>query len=272
MTDDADDILQRINTSARTSLDTLHAFAELDSTNTWLLQQESPLRGRFRAVIAEHQTAGRGRDGKIWLSAPASGLCLSLAYTFAETPRNLPSLTLAIGVGLAVALGEIGVRDVALKWPNDLVAHDAKLGGILTEVHSKGGKGHTVVVGVGLNVDLSNAMRYTAPASWTVRITDLTECMGAPPIRAELAAAVIESLIDSVSRFERDGFGPFRSAWQNCDWLKGKTVRVQQSHGLINGIADGIDDDGALLIRTDTGTERVISGSVEVPAYGAACA
>ena len=266
MTDRADDVLGRMGHAERRLLDVLEAFAELESTNTWLLQQESPPPGRFRAVIAEHQTAGRGRNEKIWHSTPSSSLCLSLAYTFAKAPRNLPSLTLATGVGIAAALLTLGAHGIALKWPNDLVANDGKLGGILTEIHSGGGAGQTVVVGVGLNIDLSNAMRYTPPASWTVKITDLAHCMATLPDRSALAAAIIASLIDSVGRFEREGFGAFHSTWQNSDWLKGKTVRVQQSHGLITGIADGIDDDGALLVRTDARTERVVSGSVELPA------
>jgi BirA family biotin operon repressor/biotin-[acetyl-CoA-carboxylase] ligase len=268
---DADDILRRTG-SARAALDTLEVFAELESTNTYLLQQARPGAGRFRAVLAGHQTAGRGRDDKIWHSPPGSGLCLSLAYTFASMPRNLPSLTLAVGVALAAALERLGAGGLALKWPNDLVVRDGKLGGILTEIHSDAESARTVVIGIGVNVDLPNSMRYAAPTSWSNRVTDLVACMEELPGRADLAAAVITGVIDGVERFVRDGFGPFREAWQEYDWLRGKRISVQQVQRRITGIADGIGEDGALLVKTESGTERVISGSIQVPAMGVACA
>jgi BirA family biotin operon repressor/biotin-[acetyl-CoA-carboxylase] ligase len=270
---DADDILQRIPDTARVSLDALEWFAQLESTSSWLKQQASPPRGRFRAVIAEHQTAGRGRNEKIWLSPPSSGVCLSVSYTFGDLPRNLPALTLAIGIGIAEALQKLGARDVALKWPNDLIAAGRKLGGILTEIQSAGDDGgRTVVVGIGVNVDLPDSIRYAAPTAWTSGISDLAGCMDGVPDRAELAAVIIAALIDSIRRFESEGLAALRSRWRAYDWLQGKTVSVQQAAGDITGVADGIDEDGALLVKTDAGTERVMSGSVRVAAYREVCA
>jgi BirA family transcriptional regulator, biotin operon repressor / biotin---[acetyl-CoA-carboxylase] ligase len=268
---DPDDILQRIGSEARESLELLEVFPELESTNSWLLQQAGPSRGRFHAVIAEHQTAGRGRSDKIWLSPPGSGLCLSLAYTFAELPRHLPSLTLAIGAAIATALEDLGAKDLALKWPNDLMAQDGKLGGILTELQSNGEGGRAVVVGLGLNVDLPDTMRYTPPTSWTSKVTDLAACLpGELPERAALIAAVVKSMVECIARFAREGFGHFHSVWQRYDWLKGKQWSVQQAQRRITGLADGIDEDGALLLRTNVGVERIISGSIDLSAYGAA--
>ena len=267
---DPDDILQRIGSDARSSLELLEVFPELESTNSWLLQQRSPSRGRFRAVIAEHQTAGRGRSDKIWLSPGGSGLCLSLAYTFAELPRHLPSLTLAIGAAIATALENLGAKDLALKWPNDLMAQDSKLGGILTELKTNGKGSRAVVVGLGLNVDLPDTMRYTPPTSWTSKITDLAACLPELPDRAALIAAVLNSIVDCIERFVREGFGHFHSIWQRYDWLKGKRWSVQQAQRRITGIAEGIDGHGALLLRTSAGLERVISGSIQLPSCGAA--
>jgi BirA family transcriptional regulator, biotin operon repressor / biotin---[acetyl-CoA-carboxylase] ligase len=269
---DPDDILQRIGSDARASLESLEVFPELESTNTWLLQQASPSRGRFRAVIAEHQTAGRGRSDKIWLSPPGSGLCLSLAYTFAELPRHLPSLTLAIGAAIAAALENLGAKDLALKWPNDLMAQDGKLGGILTELQSQREGGRAVVVGLGLNVDLPNTMRYTPPTSWASKVTDLAACLpGELPERAALVAAVLKSMVECIERFAREGFHHFHAIWQRYDWLKGKRWSVQQAQRRITGIAEGIDAHGALILRTNAGLEHIVSGSIELPACGAAC-
>jgi BirA family transcriptional regulator, biotin operon repressor / biotin---[acetyl-CoA-carboxylase] ligase len=267
---DADEILQRIGSEARASLELLEVFPELESTNSWLLRQASPSCGRFRAVIAEHQTAGRGRSDKIWLSPRGSGLCLSLAYTFAELPRHLPSLTLAIGAAIATVLENLGAKDLALKWPNDLMAQDGKLGGILTELQSNSDRGRAVVVGLGLNVDLPDRMRYTPPTSWTSRVTDLAACLPELPERGALIAAIVKSFVECIERFAREGFGHFHSIWQRYDWLKGKQWSVQQAQRRITGIAQGIDEHGALLLKTNAGLERIISGSIELPACGAA--
>jgi len=257
---DSEDIRKRLTGPARARIDALEVFAEIESTNTYLLEQGSPLPGRYRVAIAAHQTAGRGRVGKSWLSPESSGLCLSLSYTFCKMPHNLSSLTLASGLAIAAQLQKFGVDDVALKWPNDIIAHGGKLGGILTEM--KPGGGGTVVTGIGVNVALPAAMLQSE--SWIGKISDLERCLASPPTRDELAVAVIGCLFDAISRFERDGFGPFREAWPGFDWLKGKQVVVEQAVGRIEGLANGIDPDGALLVQTKGGRARVVSGSVAV--------
>lgn len=269
---DAEAILQALTESERAHLDGLDVFAEIESTNTYLLERPAPRPGHFCVAIAEHQTAGRGRQGKRWISPPSSGLALSLSFTFVETPACLPSLTLAAGIGIAAALQTIGVNDIGLKWPNDIVAKDGKLGGILTELQSRGGKGATVVIGVGLNVDLPRAMQIEAPAKWTTRVTDLTECVDALPSRAVLTAGMVQCLFGCLARFETDGFSAFHAAWETYDWLKGKTVTCPQPAGPVTGIAEGVDVDGALLVRTPEGRYRIVTGSVTVCDRTSACA
>jgi len=149
---DVTEVQRPLTELANSRLDKLEAFSSIASTNTYLLAQPAPAVGRYRVAIADHQTSGRGRHNRRWLSAPGSGLCLSLSYTFAKTPEQLPGLTLAIGVGVVGALQHLEVDGVSLKWPNDIVALDGKLGGILTEVQSGFSDGATVVTGIGLNV------------------------------------------------------------------------------------------------------------------------
>jgi BirA family biotin operon repressor/biotin-[acetyl-CoA-carboxylase] ligase len=269
---DAAAILQALSESERERLDELEIFAQIDSTNTWLLERPAPRPGHFCVAIAEHQTAGRGRPGKQWISPPSSGLALSVSFTFAGTPASLPSLTLAAGIGIAAALQTIGVRDVGLKWPNDIVARDGKLGGILTELQPGRGTGATVVIGVGLNVELPRAMHMEAPVQWTARITDLRECVDALPSRVTLTAGMVQCLLGCLDRFEAEGFGAFHAAWETYDWLKGKTVTIPQPAGPVTGIADGIDGDGALRIRTPEGIRRIVTGSVTVCNPATACA
>jgi BirA family biotin operon repressor/biotin-[acetyl-CoA-carboxylase] ligase len=261
----AERIRDPITSVAGARLDILEVLSEIESTNSYLLEQPSPAPGRFRVVLADHQTAGRGRQDRIWQSPPASGLCLSMAYTFGRVPDKLPSLTLALGIGVAEALERLGVGGISLKWPNDIIACDGKLGGILTEVQNGASDGVTVVAGIGLNVDLPDSMQLLEGPSWTNKIVDLKECTGNPPSREKLSVAVIESLIDCTIRFESDGFAPFQDSWERYDWLKGKQIVVDMPDGRCCGVADGVDYDGALSVRTGENRRRIITGTISLP-------
>lgn len=265
----ADDILRLLTDAERDRIGALEVFAELGSTNSYLLSEAAPAVGGFRVAIAENQTEGRGRLGRRWISPPLSGLCMSVAHTFAETPPNLPSLTLAIGAGVAAALQTMGVEDIALKWPNDLVARNGKLGGILTEVRPEIGSGRTMVIGLGLNVDLPDTMREAPREPRAARIVDLKECVEWLPSRPALAAGILQCVIAVIARFGRDGFSAFHAAWQDRDWLQGKHVSIAHADEEVRGVANGIAEDGALLVGTVEGTRRVVSGSVTVIDSGA---
>jgi BirA family biotin operon repressor/biotin-[acetyl-CoA-carboxylase] ligase len=261
---DVNQIRQPISDLPRARLDLLEVFAELESTNSYLLEQVAPPPGRFRVVLAEHQTAGRGRMDRVWHSPPSSGLCMSMSYTFAEAPKNLPSVTLAIGVGLAEALKKLGFSGVGLKWPNDLVVCDGKLGGILTEVRSTSAKAMTIVVGVGINVDLGcspGASRITSSIGYA---SDLASCLADLPSRSVISAGMIEGLFNTLAAFEDEGFDRFYAAWERFDWLRGQRVSVETAGGAQRGVCQGIDIDGALLLRTELGQKRIISGSIKL--------
>ncbi len=262
---DAEIIREPLTGMAAARLDILEVFAEIESTNSYLLDQPSPPPGRFRVALADHQTAGRGRLDRIWQSPPSSGLCLSMAYTFRRVPDKLPSLTLALGIGVAEALERLGIGGISLKWPNDIVAGGGKLGGILTEVGNRASSGVTVVAGIGLNVDLPGSMQALNEPSWTNKIVDLKGCTGYPPSREKLSVAVIESTFDCMVRYETDGFVSFRDDWERYDWLKGKQIVVEMPDGCCSGVADGVDTDGALIIQTDEVRRRIINGTITLP-------
>lgn len=259
---DVSAIREPLTDLARSKLDKLEVFSSIASTNTYLLAQPGPAAGRFRVAIAEHQTAGRGRHSRRWISAPGSGLCLSFSYTFAQMPAQLPGLTLAIGIGLVKALQHLAIGGVKLKWPNDIVALDGKLGGILTEVQSPTGDGVTVVTGIGLNVHLHDIVDFGAESDWAQRAVDLNSIKQDPPARELLAGTIVEYLYSTFSRFEESGFGAFVEVWQQLDWLRDREITVDQPNGQMTGIAAGVDDDGALLIDNGNARTRVISGSI----------
>ncbi|HZD52838.1 MAG TPA: biotin--[acetyl-CoA-carboxylase] ligase [Woeseiaceae bacterium] len=260
----ASDILRLLTDTERACLDQIEAFESIDSTNTHLLEQPAPRAGQFRAAIADYQTQGRGRYGRRWIAPPGAALCLSVAGTFGDPPGNLPSLTLAMGVSVAAALRTLGVGDVALKWPNDVVACDGKLGGILTEVSRRGPSGCTVVVGLGLNIDLPPAMIDAPEGRWASKITDLKGCVDALPSNAQLGTGLLQCMLATFTRFESDGFAAFCDAWRDYDWLKGRHVSVPQAEDTVEGRAKGIDADGALLVETTEGTRHIFTGSVTI--------
>ena len=257
-----DSILASIDGRARSRLDALEVFSELESTNTYLLGEPCPPPGRFRVVLAEHQTGGRGRMQRSWVSPPLSGLCMSTAFTFVRQPDEFASLSLVVGIAIAAALERLGIQGIGLKWPNDLVLRDGKLGGILPEVHPAKTQGVTVVVGTGINVDLRHDRAALDITSSLGRAVDLASCCSELPARAEIAAALVESLIDRITQFEADGFASFHQAWREYDWLRGRAVTIEGAAANSAGIADGVDTDGALLLSAEGTTRRITSGSV----------
>ena len=169
---DADQVRGPLSEALDGRLEALDVFDEIESTNSYLLAEPAPAAGCIRVALADHQTAGRGRRGRRWVSPPAACICLSLSYTFTTPPRDFPAATIAVGIGVARSLESLGLRGVGLKWPNDVVIRDGKLGGILTEVHTSGPGLLTVVVGVGINVDLRDAKEV---AGMVTRIGDISD-------------------------------------------------------------------------------------------------
>lgn len=238
---------------------------ETDSTNTWLYAAPPPPPGMPRIVLAELQRAGRGRRGRSWLAPFASGLTFSVAWTFAETPPGLPATGLALGVAVAETLRELGLGDVGLKWPNDIVWRQRKLGGLLLQMRSEAGGPASVVAGLGLNLALPAAARDALSAAGALPVADLREAMaGHGPGRNELAAALSTALLAALAEFEREGFGAFAPRWARLDALAGARVRVAQGTGSVEGEARGTDADGALLVAVDGRVERFHSGDVSL--------
>ena len=258
----ADRIREAISGEIRSHLDILEVFSEIESTNSYLLKQRRPAPGRYRVALAENQTAGRGRMDRSWYSPPSSGLCMSMAFTFGRMPENLPSLSLAIGTGIAQALERLGSSGIGLKWPNDIIARDGKLGGVLSEVLAANAEGVTVVVGIGLNIDLENTDVNSRITSRLGGAADLASCRDELPSRAVISAALIERLYDTMLRFEVDGFSTFIDAWQEYDWLRGQKVTIETADGRAVGVAQGVDTDGALLLVANGNRRRITSGSV----------
>lgn len=260
---DVDGIGAGLDGATRASLELLETFDEIDSTNSYLMQQAKPQPGSIRVAATLNQTAGRGRYGKKWVSPPGSGLCLSIAYTFERKPENLPALTLAIGLGVINALEVCNVDGVMLKWPNDLVLNGGKLGGILTEAHASGTKAISIVTGIGINIDVAAGFEHELGPERTLPVADLSACGTELPTHDRMTAQLINSTFSTVVEYEARGFAPFHRRWSAHDWLKGQNVTVDVKNQKVSGRAAGIDENGALLLDLDKGERlSITSGSV----------
>jgi len=262
---DADRIRRSLDAAACVALGELEVFAEIESTNSYLMQQSGPEAGRFRVAVTDKQTAGRGRHGKTWQSPPGSGLCLSMAYTFGQNPANLAALTLAIGLGVIENLGSQGIAGLQLKWPNDLIASNGKLGGILTETKMGAHDALTVVTGIGLNIDLGDGLSLEDEEGRALQVVDLRSHAIEVPPAEHLAATMINGLQQTFVAYEQNGFEGFAGSWADYDWLHGRVISVETSGREVSGIGAGIASDGALLLETrDAGIQRITSGTVRV--------
>lgn len=233
------------------------------STNTELVERPYPAQGHADVLLAEFQTAGRGRRGRTWLAPPGGAVCMSLSWTFPEVPRDAGSLSLAVGVCVLRALRSHGVTDVRLKWPNDVLVGDRKLGGILIELRAESGGPACVVIGIGLNVALGGDVLEKI-AMTGLQAIDLVSVTGAPVSRNALAASLIGHCIAGLREFEKEGLKPFIEEWQSADALHGRELSVQSGEESIRGLSRGVDISGALLVETRDGLKKFFSGEVTV--------
>jgi BirA family biotin operon repressor/biotin-[acetyl-CoA-carboxylase] ligase len=244
---------------------TIETAWTVDSTNSVLLARQNPPYGACDVLLAEYQTAGRGRRGRAWVAPPGGSICLSLCWAFREGPQDLGSLGLVIGVCALRALRELGLEDIGLKWPNDIVIDGKKLGGILIELRAESAGPASVVIGIGLNVALGSSVLETIGETGASPI-DLVTAGMQQPSRNAVSAALITQFIRGLILFEKEGLRPFAEEWRAADALRGRQIEVHTTEGVARGLARGIDLHGALVLETPQGVRRFVSGDVTVRA------
>jgi BirA family biotin operon repressor/biotin-[acetyl-CoA-carboxylase] ligase len=242
----------------------LEVHTELGSTNRRLLA-EPPPPGLLDVCIAEFQTEGRGRRGRRWSVPLGGGICLSLGWQFAGMPAEPGALALAVGVAVRRVLERVAGLAIALKWPNDLVFDERKLGGILVELAAEAQGSVHVVAGIGINVALPPAV-LPSLSDWPRGAVDLKTALGSePPPRAALVGALVGELAELAADYPAHGFAAYRGEWRSADFLRGRAVRLDEPAGTLYGTAAGIDAGGALLVELASGERRrVVAGDVSV--------
>ncbi|NNG24656.1 biotin--[acetyl-CoA-carboxylase] ligase [Telluria aromaticivorans] len=235
----------------------IEVVAETGSTNADLLARAAQLTEPL-LLVAENQTAGRGRAGRSWLSSSEGSLTFSLAWKFDGGPQALSGLPLAVGVALGDVLGQLGVQ-VQLKWPNDVLKDGDKLAGILIETQAAQGGGTWAIIGIGLNLIMPDEMearlgRGAAGAPWLARME-----------RDVLVAALLDGLAEALRLFARHGFGAFCARWNLRHAWQGETVTIIDNGTVLHeGLAAGVDDTGRLLLDTLDGRIALLAGDVSL--------
>jgi BirA family biotin operon repressor/biotin-[acetyl-CoA-carboxylase] ligase len=243
---------------------TVEHFPEIDSTNAELMRRARAGDTRTCLLLADQQTAGRGRLGRQWHSRAGDALTFSLGLTLA--PTSWSGLSLAVGCCLAEALDPLHDKGLGLKWPNDLMLGASpaprKLGGILIETVLRQGDASLqryVVIGIGLNLVAPPAGDYrTEPAG-------LQQVLGSPATPSAVLQLVLPELIAGLGRFSAKGFASFAPAFARRDLLLGQAL--EGSNGL-HGSADGVDHEGVLWLNTANGRVPVSSDEVSLRRVG----
>jgi BirA family biotin operon repressor/biotin-[acetyl-CoA-carboxylase] ligase len=240
-------------------LGTLELHWEIDSTSSEIQRRQDALPD-LSMVLAETQSAGRGRRGRSWLSPPGLNVYLSCLKRFDGGFAALSGLSLAVGVIVMRTLAALGIEGAGLKWPNDVLSDHGKLAGILVELGGEYQGPCAAIIGVGLNVRLTPALHEQAGQP----VNDLATLAGRAPDRNRVAASLMAALAEGLEQFERDGFAAFVDEYARHDLLRGKPLRVQGPQAMLEGVGAGVDARGALLVQAEDGLHRIDSADVTV--------
>jgi BirA family biotin operon repressor/biotin-[acetyl-CoA-carboxylase] ligase len=236
----------------------IHLYPIIDSTNKYLLARVSELESG-ETCLAEFQSAGKGRRGRDWVSPFGSNLYLSMYWRLEAGIAAAMGLSLVVGVAIADALTEYGVNNVKLKWPNDIYVDDRKLAGILVELSGQAGDAADLVIGLGLNLNMSDSVQgITQP--WIA----LESAVDGEIERNKLTAAIIQKLHTELLQYESFGMSGMVERWNKYDNYMGKPIKLIMGERVIEGVAKGIESSGAIQIETNKGIESFIGGEISL--------
>ena len=258
---DRDSIELFLDDSVKTLINGIEIYHELTSTNQCLLDRNKQADIHSNVVLTEYQTSGRGRRGNVWHCPLAGGIMLSIGWCYDYPVVSLMHLSLAVGNAVMRSLSRSGINGAGLKWPNDLVYKGDKLGGILLETRSESAGPSTIVAGIGLNYAISgNSKLMKTVQPWT----DINNIVSPPPSRNRIISVLISELIGTLYDFQTIAAEKHVAEWQEYDCIRGKRVRLQLPGNQVEGIVEGIDNNGALVISTNGVLNSYTSGEVTI--------
>jgi len=237
----------------------IHHFFKVDSTNRVALELAHAGEPEGAVVLAEEQTAGRGRAGRVWHSERAVGIYVTLVLRPKLAPVQAPLLTMMAGLSAYTAIQAHSGLVVDLKWPNDLLIGGKKIGGILTEMHAEPGQVRFVIVGIGLNVNQEKFANELGSVATSLRIES-----GRPQSRLELLVRLLREFENDYNEFLREGSASVIDRFTKVSsYAQGKRVRVSNGKDAFTGVTAGLGPEGLLQVQRDSGqVTTVIAGDV----------
>lgn len=250
-----------LNAQSKALINLLEIHEQIDSTNRYLVEQTRSLNTTGWVCFAESQTAGKGRRGREWVSPFGSNIYLSVAWQFPQGgAAALSGLSLAVGVAVIRALKALQIHEIGLKWPNDIYHQGKKLGGILIEVSGETDGICHAVIGVGLNLFLSETKAQSITQAWT----DISQIIGQRALfRNQLAGCLLNHLLPVIAGFEAQGLQAYLDEWRRYDCLNGLAATLFIAEQAIEGTVMGVNEQGLLLLkRKDGNIQTFASGEV----------
>lgn len=255
---DHDSIVHGLSAEASALLSHLEIFWTIDSTNTWMLKSEKRDDWHGLICLAEQQSAGKGRRGRGWISPFGKNIYMSVGWGMPKNISGLSGLSLMVGIQVVGALRDMGLQDVWLKWPNDILMGSGKLAGILVELTAPSRGRVGIVTGIGVNLQLGPEDVAGIDQPWSA-IRQQREIS-----RNALVASILSNLLPALSRFELDGFAGYQRDWNAYDVFRDRAVVVHIGENRVSGVNKGIDLQGNLLIETENGLETFSAGEVSL--------
>jgi len=255
-------ILDRLSEATSSQLSQLDVLFEIDSTNAYLNNKSLDGAASGYLVLAEHQTKGQGRRGRVWVSPFGGNLYLSLLWRFQNGPAQLGCLGLVIAVAIVRVLHRMGISDAGVKWPNDIYWQDKKLAGILLEMRGESSGPSAVVIGIGANIampinDKESIDKIDQP--WI----DLESILKTKVERNHFTSDLVDEIFKVLNIFPEQQ-KDLLDEWQKMDVLNGQMIEVRFPDKVIEGTAIGINQDGALRVQAN-GKEMIChSGEVSI--------
>ena len=251
----ANSIIEHLDKSVRVRLNDLHIEQCVDSTNNYLQRLPDAKLLHGAVCLAETQSAGRGRRGNPWIASPYRNLMMSMGWVYDSWPKAISGLAIAVGMELVEVLAGFGANGLSIKWPNDIVYGQKKLGGILIDASGESAGPCSIIIGVGLNVQLAETDGAHIDQPWA----DLMHDLGCTVDRNQLAADCAAQLYKLLQNYDEIGFAPYQARWGKIDVLSGRKVSVKFKDGgqRLVGRALGVDSLGGLRVRQAGAKETV---------------
>lgn len=242
----------------------VYSYASVDSTNNKCQELAKNGAPHGTLVVAEEQVGGKGRLGRVWFSPKGKNINMSFILRPNLEIHRCPQLTLLSAVSIVEVVREQYGIDASIKWPNDVLIKGKKICGILTELNAEADRINWVVVGIGINVNLEE--KDFPPEVLEVATSLLME-KGEPLLRVPLIQQVLKRFEELYELYVAEGFKPIKDRWERQAITIGKKVTIRTLQGTFDGIAEGINESGVLLVRKEDGTlQQVYSADVEIHA------